>query len=278
MFKTGLGIGLQVFGGPMGWAGGSYLLSQSKTGRYILSAEILVASVAIAAFCEPCGAAGIGAAIGSWSTAAVGAYSAHVNGGDLSTGLLFGASVGAVTGGTLGQLSKGIAFATLPFWDKVAVAGGVGFFYGGASGAAEGFAGGKGTVADIFRSAGIGAGFGAVTAAGLQAVAPPLSELASSMLDRVGFNGVTVKDIRPIFEGELWPGGPIGPRPWAKPLYSLATNVGQFLDVNRLIILGGGAALGTGAAFNYQQVLPLIGEKLSEKCGVENPCSKGGTF
>ena len=215
----------------------------------------------------------VGAAIGAWTGAAVGGYSAYVNGGDLSSGLLFGSSIGALTGAIAGQMVPA-GFDKLLFMEKVGIAGLAGGTYGVGSGAAQGFAGGKGTVVDILMSAGIGYGIGAATAAGLQAVAPPLSKFAAGLVDRVNINGITWKDIRPLFEYQLHPNGPWVPQPWVKPLYSLATNIGHGMDLNRALFLGGGAALVTGAAFNYQQVLPLI----SEKCGSDNPCAKGWSF
>lgn len=158
-------------------------------------------------------------------------------------------------------------FQTLPFLEKVGLAGVVGGIYGGGSGAAQGFAGGKGTAVDIFQSAGIGFGIGAVTAAGLQAVAPPLSMLAAKIgninLATSEGGNYTLKNLydalSKISISTHIPNN----------LASLAPNVGQFLDVNRALILGGGAALGTGAAFNYDQVLPFV----QEKCAVDSPCT-----
>lgn len=226
----------------------------------------ILATTSIATFyCGGCGGWATGAAIGAWTGAAVGGYSADANGGDLSSGILFGSSVGAFTGGIANKIAPAAAaYKELLFGEQVGMAGLVGGMYGSASGAAQGFAGGKGTIGDILQSAGIGFGIGAVTAAGLQAVAPPLSELAGG-IGKIKIHGtdVTLKQaydaIGNINVHKDLPN-------WLAPL---ATNIGHVLDANRALLLGGGAALGTGAVFNYKQVLQFV----QEKCAVASPCT-----
>ena len=288
-------IGTTLVGVAVGFVTGCYtcaaaIMSHSESGRYVVTGAILTVTTVASFACGGCMGWAVGAAIGSWTGAAVGGYSAYTNGGDLSSGILFGSSIGAVTGAIGGQMVPGAqAWQNLLAIEKVAVAGLVGGTYGAGSGAAQGFAGGKGSVADILKSAGIGFGIGAATAAGLQAVAPPLSELAASLgkfrifsesgaagsaqAGSVGAGGAgggsggelvfTVGDLFNI----ITLGG-------TNRLATLATNAGQFLDANRALILGGVGGLGTGAAFNYKPIL----EVLREKCGADNPCTKGGSF
>lgn len=233
-----------------------------------------MATTTVATFwCGGCGGWAAGAAIGAWTGAAVGGYSAHANGGDLSSGILFGSSIGAITGGITGGVGNayeltGAAFHTLSYSEKILVAAGVGGMYGASSGAAQGFAGGKGTVLDIFKNAGIGFGIGAATAGGLQAVAPPLSASATKIGN---INLATSEGGNYTLKNLYHPIGKIGNIHASLPnrLDPLAINIGQFLDSNRALILGGGAALGTSAAFNYEQVLPFV----QEKCSVASPCT-----
>ena len=113
---TIIGVAVQAFtGGIIGPAGsfvaGGAILSQSKSGRYVLAGEIIVGTTAAAVVCVAgtaggCGAAApaiYGAAIGASSGGALGGYSASQVGGDLSQGILFGAGVGAVTGAIQGE-------------------------------------------------------------------------------------------------------------------------------------------------------------------------------
>ncbi|MBX3303129.1 MAG: RHS repeat-associated core domain-containing protein [Nitrospira sp.] len=266
-------VGVAVGGFTGCWTCAAAIMSQSESGRYALTGAVLATTTVATFYCGGCGGWATGAAIGAWTGAAVGGYSAHVNGGDLSSGILFGSSIGAITGGITGGVGNaygltGAAFHTLSYSEKILVAAGVGGMYGASSGAAQGFAGGKGTIGDILQSAGIGFGIGAVTAAGLQAVAPPLSTLAAKIgninLATSEGGNYTLKNLYDAIGniGKIDPSLP-------NRLAPLTTNIGQLLDVNRALLLGGGAALGTGAAFNYEQVLPFV----HEKCAVASPCT-----
>src|SRR6185437_11166285 len=104
-----------------------------------------------------------------------------------------------------------------------------------------------------------------VTAAGLQAVAPPLSELAGGIGKiKIPETDVTLKQVYDV----IWKIGNIHA---SQPnrLAPLATNIGQLLDANRALLLGGGAALGTGAAFNVEQIL----QSITSKCPENDPCT-----
>ena len=176
--NTGI-TALGIIGQTIGWAfGGQYwgtaLLTQSKTGRYVLAGEIIAATaiagtactVMSAGACGPAAGALQGAAIGAASGAALGGYSAVRNGGDLSSGLLFGAGVGAVTGAITGWAAGAVpvpgvgSFGSAPgqFLSKFSVAVGTRLLSGAlsntATGAIAGYAGGRGTIGDILSAAG----------------------------------------------------------------------------------------------------------------------------
>ena len=243
------------------------IMSQSESGRYVSTSVIVAAAAVGTAFCGGFCAPATGMLIGSVVGSAFGGYSAAQNGGDLSSGLFFGSSIGAITGAIAGGITPvGTAFNELSNVGKILAAGNAGALYGGGTGAAQGFAGGKGTIGDILQSAGIGAGIGFTTAAGLQAVAPPLSELAGGIGKiKIPDTDVTLKQVYDAI-------GKMGNIHTSQPnrLDPLAINAGQFLDVNRAIILGGGgAALGTGAAFNVEQIL----QSITSKCPENDPCT-----
>jgi RHS repeat-associated protein len=153
---------------------GVYLLTTTKTGRYILAGEIVAASAVATFYCGGCGATvtvgGItmatipaAATVGAVGVGTLGAISAANAGGDISTGLLFGTALGAVAGATNGYL--GVTFAPTEtfswsgaFWGQAAVSGLAtmtgGAILNGASGAAIGFAGGRGNWDTILQTAG----------------------------------------------------------------------------------------------------------------------------
>lgn len=90
------GVGLQIFGGPIGFVGGGAMLSQSESGRNILAGELLVLSAVGTAYCGGCGA-GWGAVTGE----VAGGYAAHRSGGDILTGAVIGGAQGAAMGGMM---------------------------------------------------------------------------------------------------------------------------------------------------------------------------------
>ena len=271
--KTVGGVALQVFGGPVGIAAGTYLLTTSKDGRYILAGEILVGAAVASWYCGGCAAAPLiyGGAIGAWSGAAVGGYSAIRNGGDLSSGVLFGSAIGGVTGAFMGYAAPtGELFNSLSYVDKIIVSAKVGAAYGAAGGAASGYAGGVGDIVDILKGAGIGAASGALTGAVLQATAPALSKLAGDLVDNLKIGETRLGDILTAVKNiSLHPGVP-GP---FQGYFDLATNIGLVLDANRTLILGGGATIGSGIILN-DQVLPLV----RQKCTESSPCAYKGKF
>lgn len=181
-----LGTALQ-FMGPVGIVNtfllGSAVLTQSEAGRYVLAAEIVTASAVATFYCGGCGATvtigGImmatipaAATVGAVGVGTLGAISAANAGGDISTGLLMGTALGAAAGaasGYLGGLAPEIgAFSWSPaFFGKAAVAGLAnmtgGAILNGASGAAIGFAGGRGNWDTILQTAGRSIAAGATT-------------------------------------------------------------------------------------------------------------------
>jgi len=187
-FKRAFGnVGTTLLGAAVGaftncWTCAMAIMSQSESGRYVSTSVIVAAAAVGTVFCVGTCAPATGMLIGSVVGSAFGGYSAAQNGGDLSSGLFFGSSIGAITGAIAGGITPvGTAFNELSNVGKILAAGNAGALYGGGTGAAQGFAGGKGTIGDVLQSAGIGAGIGFATAAGLQAVAPPLSVLAAKM-------------------------------------------------------------------------------------------------
>lgn len=274
-FKRAFGnVGTTLLGAAVGafancWTCAMAIMSQSESGRYVSTSVIVAAAAVGTVLCVGSCAPATGMLIGSVVGSAFGGYSAAQNGGDLSSGLFFGSSIGAITWGIAGGITPvGAAFDALSYGGKTLAAGNAGALYGSGTGAAQGFAGGKGTIGDILQSAGIGAGIGFATAAGLQALAPPLSGLAAKIgninLATSEGGNYTLKNLYDAI-GNTWKINPTLPN----RLDPLAINVGQFLGANRALILGGGAALGTGAAFNYEQVFPFV----QEKCAVASPCT-----
>ena len=164
----------------------------------------------------------------------------------------------------------GDLFSSLSTLDKIIVSGKVGAVLGAGSGITSGYAGGVGSIEDMLRGGAIGLATGAVSGAALQAIAPPLSELAAKVGGKLSFQGITLKSIYDAIDTILkfHPSMP-------SLLNAFTTNVGTILDANRVLLLGGGAALGTGAALN-EQILPLLKEHCNEGSGSE--CAASGNF
>jgi RHS repeat-associated protein len=248
---------------------GIYLLTTTQTGRYILAGEILVGTAAASFYCGGCGAWAEGAAIGAWTGAAVGGYSAARNGGDLSSGILFGSATGAATGAFAAYVAPtGELFNFLSYTDKIIVSAKAGAILGAGAGATDGYAGNKGTIGDILKGTAIGAGTGAITAAGLEAASPKISQLLLKAGDIKISGDMTLQQLVDFGQGSIHPGIHAESR-----FNELVTNIGQFLEANRMPIVWGGAGLGTGAVLN-NQVLPLV----QRLCPENSPCTTGGKF
>lgn len=147
----------------------------------------------------------------------------------------------------------------------------VGAVFGAGAGVTSGYAGGVGSIEDMLRGGAIGLGTGAISGAVLQAAAPALSKLAAKAGDITIYNtNITLKDIYNAIQNiKIHPS-------ISGPLNGLMTNISQGLqrlDANRVLFLGGGAALGTGAILN-DQALPL----LREYCGEGSECNVSGEF
>lgn len=150
---------------------GTGLLTQSKSGRYVLAGEIIIGTAAASIACAPCAQAAVinGAAIGSAITGGFGAYSAYQNGGDISKGLLFGAAMGgaagALNGGTTAEFNFSYDwFPGVKIGKVFALRIGAGAIAGAAGGSTVGYAGGAGSVNDIMHGAFHGAIVGAAVA------------------------------------------------------------------------------------------------------------------
>ncbi|MEW6248918.1 MAG: RHS repeat-associated core domain-containing protein [Nitrospirota bacterium] len=178
-----VGVAIQ-FGVPyVGPLAGTAILTQSRTGRYVLAGEIIAATTAVAFACPACSpgvvAAAKGALVGEVITGGFGGYSAARSGGDISQGVLFGVAAGGLAGGAAGYTSWAFPVSTLgkfawsaeylldlgAFVGAHALAGaGVGV----ASGATTGYASGAGDWEAIltgsYRGAAIGAALGTVLA------------------------------------------------------------------------------------------------------------------
>ncbi|MBI5745736.1 MAG: RHS repeat-associated core domain-containing protein [Nitrospirae bacterium] len=156
--QIAVGVGLQLFGGPIGLVAGSYLLTQSETGRNILAGEVIVATAIATAYCGGCGGVALGALVGE----AVGGYSAYRAGGDIASGIIVGGALGAITGGigNYAGASVGGQFGT--GWVGHVAGGAVkGAILGAGSGASAGYAGGVGSWKMMLRGAYQGALIGA---------------------------------------------------------------------------------------------------------------------
>jgi RHS repeat-associated protein len=104
-------------------------------------------------------AASIGSAIG----AGVGTYSAWQSGGDLADGFLLGALVGGAAGAAGFAIGAAVAGAGISgVWGSILAGAAEGAVVGAGNGAIIGYAGGKGSLGDVFLQAGIGFLTGAV--------------------------------------------------------------------------------------------------------------------
>ncbi len=154
---------------------GTGLLTQSKSGRYVLAGEIIVGTAVASWQRGGCATAPVinGALAGELSLRATGGLSATRNGGDISKGVLFGTATGAVVGGLSGgTLDKfgllnpagGVIFPSLGNLDTF-VAGTTisGAIFGVGKGATEAYAGGRGNFRSIIGGASKAGIEGAIT-------------------------------------------------------------------------------------------------------------------
>lgn len=186
-----VGVLGQGFGQTLAWSNpllgavvsglGTAVLTQSKTGRYALAGEIIVATTVASFACGGCGGYATGAAIGAWTGAAAGGYSSAKSGGDLSRGILFGTAVGAVTGAVNGGISSAFPVASLgdPTFSLAFAGEAVKVFgthaFGGAvigagNGATMGYAGGAGNLETLLTGTYRGAAVGAILGMALAGV------------------------------------------------------------------------------------------------------------
>ncbi|MBI1958743.1 MAG: hypothetical protein HYS36_05900, partial [Candidatus Rokubacteria bacterium] len=126
---------------------GAAILFQSDTGRYILSAEIIAGTAAATFYCGGCGAA-----VGALTGEVLGGISALRSDGDVLAGVLFGGAVGAATG----YLAAGIGPTDPGVTPSVGEEFMRGFVRGVGNGAADSFAGGRGTANSILLGAALG--------------------------------------------------------------------------------------------------------------------------
>lgn len=169
---TFIGVAGQALGGGF-LMPGTVVLTQTEAGRYIVGAEIIIASTVMSIGCGGCGAWATGAAFGSAIGGSAGAYAAYRAGGDISQGFLFGSFTGAVAGGLGGSASvyaqELVAKSGLLLKGTGYVLGGAvqGGLLGSASGAAVGYGGGTGDLTDILHGATRGLAYGAAGGAAL---------------------------------------------------------------------------------------------------------------
>jgi len=168
---TLVGVGVGFFTGC--YTCGAAIMTQSESGRYALSGAIVVGTIVAAGVCTAGTAGGCaplaGAAVGSTLGAGFGGYSAARNGGDLSSGILFGAGVGAVTGAIQGHAwtvpfgpehLPAVSAQTLKFFASHI---GATALTGAGSGATVGYGGGSGNWNTIWEGTWHGAAVGAAT-------------------------------------------------------------------------------------------------------------------
>ncbi len=120
-----------------------------------------------------------GGLIGATTGAVVGGVSAYVNGGNIGAGVGFGALIGGITGAASGAVFHGVsASLTQALTDSLSkvfvnvTAGSIagipaGAISGAGQGAIQAYAGGTGSVADVFMGAARGAITGAATGAAI---------------------------------------------------------------------------------------------------------------
>ncbi|GJL61394.1 MAG: hypothetical protein NPIRA04_00480 [Nitrospirales bacterium] len=275
---TALSFGIQVGIVPVPFLSplqsgilGTAMLTQSKSGRYVLAGEVIIGTTAASWYCGGCGGWATGAAIGAATTGAIGGYSAAVNGGDISKGVLFGTSVGALTGGFASYYAPtGAAFNSLSYLSKLSIASQVGAIGGFGSGAATSFAGGRGSFADVLLGAGIGAGTSAALAGGLQAIAPAFDTLITEYVENSDF----MKALQNINNStKIHPSAPGSLDGLLRVINETAVALGQFLETNRVHVVGAAGSFGAGTVVG-QQALPLI----KSFCQEGGRCKASGKF
>ena len=94
--------------------------------------------------------------LGQISGAIVGGASAAASGGNIGSGMLFGAIAGTITGGALGGMAEA------GYGEFVVGEMAMGAVGGAGTGATAGYAGGKGDMQDIIKGAALGAGTAAI--------------------------------------------------------------------------------------------------------------------
>ncbi|HMZ97187.1 MAG: FG-GAP-like repeat-containing protein [Nitrospira sp.] len=239
---TGIaGVLGQTLGNALYWSGnpilgslvqglGTAMLTQSKSGRYVLAGEIIVTTVVLYSVCPGCdgGAAASfigpmtaaqasagataasvwgGAAAGAIGGAALGGYSAAKNGGDISSGVLFGATIGAASGALGGGLAPapGMFGTNLHGWLAQTIAKGLITNFG--SGAISSYAGGKGNIGNILMGATMNAALGTATT--------PASDLFWGQMVPEVMGYLPATDMEPYYINNA-EGVPVrGPEPYA---------------------------------------------------------------
>ena len=168
---TLVGIAVAAFTGC--YTCGAAIMTQSESGRYTLAASIVATSAIASFYCGGCGAtftiAGLtayaipaSATVGAIGVGTVGGISAAHAGGDISSGVLVGTAAGAAAGALNGYLGaavnpgqftwSGAFVGKAAAWGLLHMTGGA--ILNAASGAAIGYAGGRGNWDTILQAAG----------------------------------------------------------------------------------------------------------------------------
>lgn len=137
---TALSFGIQVGIVPVPFLSpiqsgilGTGLLTQSKSGRYVLAGEIIVGTAVASWQCGGCVAAPVinGALLGEVTMGTTGGLSAAANGQDISRGFLIGTIIGGASGALSGHLSPNSGqVASLAFGEKFSIGLQAGFVQG----------------------------------------------------------------------------------------------------------------------------------------------------
>ncbi len=240
---------------------GTGLLTQSKSGRYVLAGEIIVGtavgvaacSAGTAGACSPAAAAALqGALAAEISLGATGGLSAARNGGDISKGVLFGTVTGAVgglSGGTLnnfGVIDPFTGVVNLPSLETFGtfVTGTTisGAFLGAGKGATESYAGGRGNLASIIH--------GASRSALREAAFAPITNLGSGFISEKIFGGLGSTDLSFTFDANI-------------PMVGFSEGIPYGLTLNFNPIVG-----------TFRQTYGFLGDSLS--IGVRNAIVDAG--
>ena len=165
--------GQALFSWAGGYSWGTAMLTQSKSGRYVLAGEIVAGTAIVSWYCGGCAtvaSTGIfqsvpvvagSALLGEVGVGTLGGISAAKSGGDISKGVLFGTVAGGLGGAANGALGGAIPLDSLQ-WSvgslgPIATAGalnvGGGAVFNAAAGAAIGYAGGRGNLNTISAAA-----------------------------------------------------------------------------------------------------------------------------